>query len=186
MKTHSCLAAALFVATVASGLSAPGKSAASDLLPLARRQATVDTAEKLAQRAVPPPVAAETPNPFAPANFDAPDPAAGRAGGPGNRATSGASSSGAPAGSAAQAPKPALGDREILEILAMRLPPAATFVREGKPLLVIGRDRFEVGTRFIVTYNDQDYELELVSIDRTTFTLRYRGEDYTRPIKPVK
>jgi hypothetical protein len=50
----------------------------------------------------------------------------------------------------------------------------------------MGSKRFEVGTRFTVTYNNQDYELELVAIDRTTFTLRYRGEQLTRPIKSVR
>lgn len=170
------------VALLAASLApaAFGAAAKSDLLPPQRRQASVDTAEKLLQRAVPPPVAAEFPSPFNPAEFDRPDPSAGRAAGGNAPRPPG----GAPAPSGVPAPAP--GDREILETLAMRLPPAATFVRDGKPLLVMGRDRFEVGTRFIVTYNDQDYELELVSIDRTTFTLRYRGEEYTRPIRPVK
>jgi hypothetical protein len=56
----------------------------------------------------------------------------------------------------------------------------------GAARLVIGNRPFEVGTRFTATYNNQDYELELVAIDRTTFTLRYRGEEITRPIKPVR
>ena len=56
----------------------------------------------------------------------------------------------------------------------------------GSPRLVMGSKRFEVGTRFTVTYNNEDYELELVRIDRTTFTLRYRGEEITRPIKLVR
>ena len=56
----------------------------------------------------------------------------------------------------------------------------------GAPRLIFANKPFEVGTRFTATYNNQDYELELVAIDRTTFTLRYRGEDVTRPIKPVR
>lgn len=173
------LSVALLAASLAPAVF--GAAAKSDLLPSQRRQATVDTAEKLLQRTVPPSVAPEFPSPFNPPEFDRPEPSAGRVAGGGNVPRP---PSGTPAPSSAPAPAPA--DREILETLAMRLPPAATFVRDGKPLLVMGRDRFEVGTRFIVTYNDQDYELELVSIDRTTFTLRYRGEEYTRPIRPVK
>lgn len=171
-RALSLISVALFAAATAPALF--GAAAKSDLLPSQRRQATLDTAEKLLQRTVPPPAPADSPSPFNPAEFDRPEPSAGRV-----------PSGGTPAPSAAPVAS-APGDREMLETLAMRLPPAATFVREGKPLLVMGRDRFEVGTRFIVTYNDQDYELELVSIDRTTFTLRYRGEEYTRPIRPVK
>ena len=74
----------------------------------------------------------------------------------------------------------------MLESLAVGLKPSGTFVMNGKHLLIIDRNRFEVGTKFIVSFNNQDYELELVAIDRTTFTLRYRGEEITRPIKPVR
>ncbi len=56
----------------------------------------------------------------------------------------------------------------------------------GAPRLIIANKPFEIGTRFTVTYNGQDYELELTSIDRTTFTLRYRNEETTRPITPTK
>jgi hypothetical protein len=58
--------------------------------------------------------------------------------------------------------------------------------RGDVPQLVMGSKRFEVGTRFVVTYNGEDYELELVAIARTTFTLRYRGVETTRPIKSVR
>jgi hypothetical protein len=142
-----------------------------DVAPPQRREVTVDTAEKLTQRAAPTPVPPESPNPFNPANFDQ---EAGPRPGP-------ATTTAGPV-----APPRPPGDREILESLASRLTPSGTFVLGGKPLLIIDRNRFEVGTKFIVTFNDQDYELELVTIDRTTFTLRYRGEEITRPIKPVK
>ena len=177
------VAVALVGSTAASALFAA--AAKSDLLPPQRRQASVDLAEKLAQRATPPPVDTDVLSPFNPANFEQAPPSArgpGTPGIPGGRPPG--TSPQAPGGAPAAAPAP--GDREILETLASRLPSAATAVRDGKPLLVMGRDRFEVGTRFIVTYNEQDYELELVAIDRTTFTLRYRSEEYTRPIRPVK
>lgn len=161
------LAAALGSLSASTGIAA---AARSDLLPPQRRQASLDTAEKILQRAAPPPIPAEFSNPFNPPNFE----------GPVARQTDNKSV----VENKAVVPVP--GDREILEKLANRMPPAATFVRDGKPILVMGRDRFEVGTRFIVTFENQDYELELVSIDRTTFTLRYRSEEYTRPIRPVK
>ena len=56
----------------------------------------------------------------------------------------------------------------------------------GELIVIIANKPFEIGTRFTVTYGGQDYELELTAIDRTTFTLRYRNEETTRPITPTK
>lgn len=164
--------ATLGAAGLASSL--PAAKVAADLLPPQRRQATVDTAVKLAQLDAPPPVSPDLPNPFNPESFGPPAPKP-------SRSAPGAAAPAAPAAPAAQP-----GDREILETLAQRLTPSGMIALGDKPFLIIERNRFEVGTKFIVTYNEQDYELELVAIDRTTFTLRYRGEEVTRPIKPVK
>jgi hypothetical protein len=74
----------------------------------------------------------------------------------------------------------------MLEKLALQITPTGTMQHQGAPRLMISGKLFEVGTRFTATYNNQDYELELIAIDRTTFTLRYRGEETIRPIKPVR
>ena len=81
------------------------------------------------------------------------------------------------------ATKHSLPDRELLRFLAHQLVPIGTLQISGTPSLVIGSKRFEVGTRFTVTFQEQDYDLLLVALDRSTFTLRYRNEDYTRPIR---
>lgn len=153
----------------------------ADILPPQRREAAVANGQKYAQRQALPELPDTTPNPFNPANFDQPDPESLPPVAP---KTGPAAAGGAGAGAAA-APRPA-GDREILETLAMRLNPSGTFVLGERSMIIIDRNRFEVGTKFIVTYDERDYELELVAIDRTTFTLRYRGEEITRSIKPVK
>ena len=168
-------AASLYASLFATPLVAAKVTA--DVAPPQKREATVDTAERLMRRTPPAALPPETPNPFNPASFDQPDPDAPKSAAP-TKATGG---NPAPA-TAARPP----GDREILETLAMRLTPSGMIAMGNKPLLIIDRNRFEVGTKFIVTYNDQDYELALVAIDRPTFTLRYRGEEITRPIKPVK
>lgn len=162
---------------------APAQRIVSDLLPPQRRDAVVDIARKLTERAAPTPLAADMPNPFNPAGFNDPDPASALPGParPGQPGVPGAAGGEAP-GQPVRPP----GDRDILETLAARLTPSGTFVLGGKPMLIIDRNRFEVGTKFIVTFDGQDYELELSAIDRTTFTLRFRGEEITRPIKPVK
>lgn len=145
-----------------------------DIAPPQGREATLQTAQRLITRPEPKPVPVDIPSPFNPPGFDQPD-AATKVPAPGG---------GVPTAGVEPVRPP--GDRDILETLATRLNPSGTVVMGGKPLLIIDRNRFEVGTKFIVTYNEQDYELELVTIDRTTFTLRYRGEEITRPIKPVK
>ncbi len=190
MKSSTCLSAGLALFGVLMVLPAHAAKVTSDILPEKRRQVTVDTAERLAQRKAPEPVAKDLPSPFNPADFDKPDASEVVAGG--TRTASGGSKTPAgPAGGgtgpvAPTQPQAPAGDRETLEMLAVQITPSAMIEFRGKPLLVIGATRFEVGTRFTAAYNGQDYEIELVAIDRTTFTLRYRGEEITRPIKPVR
>ena len=145
----------------------------SDLQPPQKRETVVATAKKLASRPEPAPLPEDLSSPFNPPGFDKPE--------PGEAPPVPAQVAGGPV-----APPPPLGDREILEAVAAQLTPTGTMNFEGSPRLVMGSKRFEVGTRFTVTYNNQDYELELVAIDRTTFTLRYNGVELTRPIKSVR
>lgn len=146
----------------------------SDLQSPQKRQLTVATAERLTQRRPLPALPAELASPFNPPDFEKPDPADGQA-----------AAAQRPAGAPAQPAAP-VGDRETLETLAAQIMPSGTIQLRESRRLVIGNKPFEVGTRFTATYNNQDYELELVAIDRTTFTLRYRGVETTRPIKPVR
>ena len=145
----------------------------SDLQPPPKRQETVDLARRLAERTTPSPLPADLESPFNPSGFDKPE---------------GADAPPVSQSPVASEPPPPrqLGDREILEAVSVQLNPTGTMEIGGSPRLVMGSKRFEIGTRFIVTYNNQDYELELVSIARTTFTLRYRGVEITRPIKSVR
>jgi hypothetical protein len=168
--------------------------ASFDVPPSAKRQATVQIAESLATRHSPPPMKADLPSPFAPADFDKPEPAAAgtTTAGPGGLPppTPVGGRPAGPAGGPTPAAQPAApaGDRPILEAVAARIPALGMLTtRDGKAMLAVaGGKRFEVGTKFTVTYDNQDYELEVVSIDRTNFTLRYRGEEITRPIRLAK
>jgi hypothetical protein len=150
---------------------------ASDVLPPARRQQVVDIALALTRAPAPVSLPENLPQPFSPPGFEKADGEASRV------SSAAAVTAPDPVASHPLAPE---GDREILEALAARLMPSGTLVMGGTPQLVIGKNRFPEGTRFTVSFNSQDYELELVSIDRTTFTLRFRGEEFTRPIKPVR
>jgi hypothetical protein len=160
-----------FITITTAALALPAEMlaarATADLQPPQKRQLTVTAAERLAQRKSPEPLPEDLASPFDPAGFDRPDPADA----PVQRSTS----------TSAQPVLPPT-DRETLEKLAAQITPTGMMHLRGTPRLVIGNKPFEIGTRFTATYNNQDYELELVAIERTTFTLRYRGEEITRPI----
>lgn len=186
MKTQSRAAvkSTWLALAVASPLAWGAAAPRVDIMPAARRQASVDLAERLAQRPAPEPLPADMPSPFNPADFDKPDPAQAKpggavAGGPGP----GGSKPTGPAPAPAAAPV-ASGDREILEMLAERITPSGMISLGGRPRIIVAGKPLEIGTRFTVTYKDQDYELELVAIQGNNFTLRYRNEETVRPIKP--
>jgi hypothetical protein len=156
--------------------AAPAAKVNSDISTPQKRQATVTAAEHLTRPPVPTPLPGVILNPFNPVDFEKPDPEDAKA--------AAAYAAANPHAVAAQPGMP--GDREILESLAARLKPSGTIQAFGKTRLLINGKPFEVGTKFIVAYSGQDCELELTSIASTTFTLRYRGEEVTRSIKPVK
>jgi hypothetical protein len=89
------------------------------------------------------------------------------------------------AGKTVGAPKVS-SDREMLEQIATKIPPSGTIFIGGEARLMFAKKTLRIGDHFTVTFNGQDYDLELVNIDRTTFTLRLNREEITRPIKPAK
>jgi hypothetical protein len=167
-------AASLMFVAPARGLAA---RVTSDLQPPQKRQQTVVIAERLSQRKPPAPLPADLVSPFDPAGFDKPDPADAEALAAAQRNNNANTRSTAPT----RVVLPPT-DRETLEKLGAQITPTGMMHLRGTPRLIIGNKPFEIGTRFTATYNNQDYELELVAIERTTFTLRYRGEEITRPI----
>ena len=184
----------LALAVPALGWGAAGKSA-SEILNPSLRQATVDLAVRLtlAPTAEVPPT--DLKSPFNPPEFQRLTPeemklSAARAqmAGPTSPAAPVPAAAPAPAGTAAGSFAPGAvksapaSDREILEQVAARIPSSGVILFGAKSLLVVGGKRYAVGSRFNVTLAGQDYEVELVAIDRLTFTLRYRGEQYARPI----
>jgi hypothetical protein len=185
MKTHRLFVVSSAFVTFASGcarlalvspLLAVGATPKSDLVPPMKRQATVDAAERLSHHKAPERIGSDVRSPFNPADYDKPDGAVA--------APSGATGARPPPTVVTPPPPTVATDRETLEVLAAQITPAGSFKIGGKSLLVIGGKRFEVGTKFTATYKDQDYELELIAIEPSTFTLRYRNEEITRPIKP--
>ena len=165
-----CLASALFLAG-----EAPLLAQNSDLVPTQKRAAVVALADQLVQ----PRVLAEMPAtlvvPFNPVGFDQPDPEEVKA-----------QQAAAAAAAAAGTPVRPVGDRNVLSTLADKLSPSGTAIIGGEPILLFGSRRLKVGDRLTVTYEGNEYNLDITAINRTTFTLRLNREEITRPIKPGK
>lgn len=161
-----CLAVAGLAALTPSVKAKP----ASDIASIDARRAIVAKAEQLAAPPKLAPVPTEWPQPFNPPGFGRPATAARDNASPGGREN------------ATNAQPVQLTDRDTLAIVAAKIPTTGSIVLGGKPLLISGTNRIEIGSRFTVVYNGQEYELELVAITSTTFTVRYKGEEYTRPI----
>jgi hypothetical protein len=146
----------------------------SDLVVPNKRQETVDKATRLTRASTPVKLPEGMAQPFNPAGFDGhdgedrPGPNPGPNPGP-------------------PVPKGPSSDRELLEAMAPRIQPTGSFILGGNPLLTFpGAKRVKVGDVISVTFNDREYDIAITAIDRTNFTLRYRGEEITRPIKPTK
>jgi len=158
----------------------------SDLVSPEKRRSVVEQAQHLTRPAEPVPLPADLVQPFNPPSFDQPDPEELRA----SAAAAAKANVSGPPGLPGLPGTPAApaGDREILENIASKILPTGTMKIGNEPLLIFGRKPIKIGSRFTVTNsaNGQDYELELVAIEPPTFTLRYRNEEITRPIKSGK
>jgi hypothetical protein len=179
MKTLRSLVLGCGLAALASTPLWSAAGVKSDLVPPQKRQETVDKATRLTKASPPLQLPAEMAQPFNPAGFDGADPEEQKA-----NAAAGVRT---PAGVSA-APAGPTSDRELLEAMAPRIQPTGSLVVPGRPpiLTFAGAKRARVGDVLNVQFNEKDYDLEVVSIDRTNFTLRFRGEELTRPIKPTK
>ena len=166
-----------FLTALAAGcaLTVPGFGQHSDLLPPQRRQPTVELAQSLAKPSPPPPLPANLNQPFNPVAFGQPDPEELRA----------QAAAAARAAASAAATKPAT-DRDFLDLIAARIAPSGTLMVGGQSWLVFGQKRVRPGDHFTVTYDGNDYDLELMAVDSTSFTLRLNQEEITRPIKSGK
>lgn len=172
LSARSLVARGLLLALVGASLPLKGWAANSDIPAPEKRRVMVESATKLAKPGVAAPLPEDLPLPFTPPGFELSD-AQERAAAAGT------------AGKATPGPKVS-SDRELLEEIATKFPPTGTVFMGNEPLLIFGKKTVKIGTHFTVPLNGQDYDLELVNIDRTTFTLRLNREEITRPIKPAK
>ncbi len=137
------------------------------LSPVKRQQALDRGKALVAAREIVPAAA----NPFYPAAFAEAVAAMGRAANP----TSTETTTGNPAG-----PRNA---RELLRAIAVSLKPSGYIVLGGQPSISFGQKRVKAGGVLTITFEGNQYTLEIVSIDRTNFTLRLNREEFTRTLK---
>lgn len=140
----------------------------------AKRQQAIDRAKAFV---APREISAVTIDPFYSQAFTDAAAAVGRV----SNVTTPAASTGGPATPATPAgPK---NDKELLAAIATSLKPSGYIVIGGAPSLSFGQKRVKAGGILTITFEGTQYTLEVVNIDRTTFTLRLNREEYTRNIK---
>jgi hypothetical protein len=139
----------------------------SDILTPPTRQEALDQGKRLfAQREVPP----ITFDPFHPEAFAE---ATGHVPGP-------AAAAGADNAAARPGPR---SEHDLLEAIAGGLKPSGNFVINGQQTLLFGQKRVKAGGLLTITFEGNEYTLEVTAIQRTSFTLRLNREEFTRPIK---
>ena len=170
MNTSSSLVG-LLGAAVLLGVSQPKAFAvrASDLAPVQTRNAVVKVAQKLSVAPTASNLPADLTNPFNPPEFDQPANPAGR-------------TSARPAETAAPAEVAPPSDREVLEALARGVQ-AGAIELGNKWILTVGARNFQAGQVLTRTHGGRDYEVEIVSVEARSFTLRYRNEKITRSLR---
>ncbi len=139
------------------------------LSPASRQQALERAKAFVAPREVTP----VTVDPFYPAAFTEAVAAMGRVNAPVQAPTTGP----------APAPTGPRSDRDQLQAIAASLKPSGYIVLGGQPSLSFGQKRVKAGGILTITFEGNQYTLEVVNIDRTTFTLRLNREEFTRTIK---
>ncbi len=69
--------------------------------------------------------------------------------------------------------------------IAPNVTPSGSVKIGGEFFLLFGQKRFKVADHLPIVFEGKPYELEIVEIQNTSFTLRLNGVEITRPIKSV-
>lgn len=163
------LCAVLVVGTLSP--AAEGDAAGSVTSP-AKRQDEIDQAKKLLAPREP---AAITSDPFHPEGFNELVASMGR--------PAGSTAPTAPGETAPVQSTGPRGDRELLQSIGTGLKPSGFFILGGQPTLVFGQKRVKAGGTLTITFEGNEYTLEVSTIAPPNFTLRLNREEFTRTIK---
>jgi hypothetical protein len=160
------------------GVMAPSARARieSEIVPPDKRRVSVEKAIQIAKMGKPDPLPVALILPFAPPGFDLTD---------AEEAAAAAAAAALANRNNPTAPAPP-SDHQLFEEIVTKVRPSGTVNMGTTPLLMFGNRMVKTGSHFTVTYKGNDYDLELTAIDGTNFTLRYKSEEITRPIKTGK
>jgi hypothetical protein len=158
----------LTVALVAMVSAAPADASRSDLPTAQKRATTVERAVHYAQPKEAAGLPTDLKNPFSPSGFEQSD------------------AEEAKAKNQAKESSKNLDDNEILESIAAKLKPSGSLVFNGQPILLYGQKKLKVGDHLTISFEGHDYEVEITTIERTTYTIRLNRAEITRPINPGK
>lgn len=79
-----------------------------------------------------------------------------------------------------------ISDREFLETLAAQLNPTGVLMLGDSALLTFREKKVKVGEMMKIVFDNHSYEVELVDVNRTAFTIKFNNVEVTRPIKSAK
>jgi hypothetical protein len=77
---------------------------------------------------------------------------------------------------------PVVAEHDLLSVLADKVDARGRFVMNGEVMLLVGGKKLRAGSKVPVNHEGLIYELEISAIDTTKFTVRYKSEEFTRPI----
>ncbi len=157
---------ALFV--VAACTVSTAFAVVADILPPARREASVKTALALAAAPKVTSLPAGLKNPFFPSGFSTPDSAELKALAAEGKAP-------------AQAATPE-SETQILSDIAAWMNPSGTLKWGSTTFLLVGEKKLKVGDHLMITFKGHDYDVGISAIDGSSFSLRLNHSEITRPI----
>jgi hypothetical protein len=77
-----------------------------------------------------------------------------------------------------------IADRDLLAALSSGLSPSGAIRMGDTQYLLFGQKKFKVGDVLPIVFQGVTHELVVADIQQTSFTLRLKNEEITRPIKP--
>jgi hypothetical protein len=77
-------------------------------------------------------------------------------------------------------------DQEFINTLAAQLSPTGALQMGGQAFLLFGEKKVKVGEFIPINFDNETYEVELLDLTRTAFTVRLNNVQTTRSIKPAK
>jgi hypothetical protein len=76
-----------------------------------------------------------------------------------------------------------LSGPELLSQLASTIPSTGTLVFGGNAMLLLGPKKIKVGEKIPVSFEGKDYQLTLIAVTPTTFTVQLGNELSTRTVR---